>query len=466
MSNSNALVQLPFHYVIMYISSPIMIVWWYPDPTMDVYDFIQVFLPKATRECLENRADPPDRCTASPKELQGQKVGACGYNTHSFEKYFARSFRESSIEVPIARRSPGLQLTTSIQLSDIDISQMMIDWVNRGVDKWNYDPRDAVCTWVAKNYEDGMKLKNFLPPGYPRVIHQEAGYNTWLTYLSVVFGVVGIISSVAVGAGTYHFRGENQIRFAQEQFMYLCSLGFFFVGIGASVYGVVPSLGSCVARIWFVEIGFTLVFVPLLMKICAINKLMNDSKKCHATKVSKEQVYKVSVAIVGMMVLYLSIWTIVDRPTPESELVLRNQGGDDVDVHVQCSSKSMVWALIVFCWEGVLICASAAVAYISRNIPSAFNESRALGNVAYASFLFFVFRIIVFALPDIVLQPSLKNAIISLLLTSESLVLIGMYFGVKFYSIYKHESLAQTIARSSLERTRTSGSAQQSVEGA
>ena len=406
---------------------------------MEIHDFIQLVLPKATRECLENRPDPPNRCNASLAELHGQKVGSCGYNTHSFEKYFARSFRESNIEVPIARRSPGHQLTSNIQLSDVDISQMMVSWVNRGVDKWNYDPRDAVCTWVARNYEDGMKLKNFLPPGYPRVIHQEAGYNTWLSYFCTVFGVVGSVLSVAVGACTYHFRGEKQIKFAQEQFMYLLSLGFFFVGVGASIYGAVPSTGSCVARIWFVTIGFTLVYVPLLMKIFAINKLMNDSKNCRVTKVSKEKVYKVSGAVVGIIVLYLTIWTVFDTQTPESELFLRDESSNDVDVYIQCSSKSMIWALTAFCWEGILICASAAVAYISRNITAAFNESRVLGNVAYVSFLFFVFRLIVFALPVIVLQPSNKASIYSILLTLESLVVIGLYFGVKFYSIYKHE---------------------------
>ena len=364
-------------------------------------------------------------------------IDAC--NANSFEKYFARSFRESSIEVPVARRSPGHQLTSNIQLSDVDITQMMVDWVNRGVDKWNYDPRDAVCTWVAQNYEDGMKLKNFLPPGYPRVIHQEAGYNSRLTYFCIALGVVGSVLSVVAGCATYIFRGEKQIKFAQEQFMYLLSLGFFFVGVGASIYGAIPSIGSCVARMWFVIIGFTLVYVPLLMKIFAINKLMNDSKKCRVTKVSKEKVYRVSGAVVGITVLYLLIWTIVDPPSPDPELFLRNEGSNDVDVYIQCSSKSMIWYFAAICWEGILICASAAVAFISRHIPAAFNESRVLGNVAYASFLFFVFRLIVFALPVIVLQPSNQASIYGFLLTLESVVVIGLYFGVKFYSIYKHE---------------------------
>ena len=117
---------------------------------MEVHDYVQVALPKTTRECLDNRADPkPDRCSATVDELYGKEVGACGYNTHTVEKFFARSFRERSIDTPIASRSPGQQLARNLHLSDIDLTEMMVDWVNRGVDKWNYDPREAVCSWCV-----------------------------------------------------------------------------------------------------------------------------------------------------------------------------------------------------------------------------------------------------------------------------------------------------------------------------
>lgn len=346
---------------------------------MEVHDFVEVALPKPTRECLDNRPDPPDRCTASEDELRGKQVGSCGYNTHSTEKYFAISFRERNVESPIASRSPGPQLARNLHLSDIDLSEVMVDWVKRGVDQWNYDPRAAVCEWVAANYESGLSFKKFIPPGYPRVVQQEAGYNTALTIFCIVFGVLGSIVSGVAGGATYHYRNEKQIKFAQEFFLYLFSAGFFLVDIGASLYGAVPSTGSCVARFWFVVIGYTLVFVPLLIKISAINKLMNDSKKMRRTSVSKSQVYKIVGTIVLVVIIYLSVWTGIDAPAPESELVLRTESGHEVDVQIQCASNSKIWELIALAWSGVMICCAAMVAYISRNIPQAFKESRVVG---------------------------------------------------------------------------------------
>ena len=120
---------------------------------MDIYDFVPVSLPKTTRECLDNRPDLPDgnRCTATIEELHGKQVGSCGYNTHSLEKYFAISFRERSINVPLASRSPGHQFVRNLHLSDIDLTEMMVDWVERGIDKWNYDPRESVCSWCVQD---------------------------------------------------------------------------------------------------------------------------------------------------------------------------------------------------------------------------------------------------------------------------------------------------------------------------
>ena len=332
--------------------SPIIIVWWYPDPTMDIYEYVRLSLPPTSRECLENRPDPePDRCEATKESLIGKEVGSCGYNTHSFEKYYARSFRELSIEQPVAERSPAYELVRNVQISDIDISEMMLSWATRGVDKWNYDPRESVCSWVAKNFEEGMKLKNFLPQGYPRQIVKEAGYGTGLTYFVIAFGVIGSLVSLGVGGATYYYRERKPIKFAQEFFLYLFALGFFFANIGASLYASVPTAATCTSRWWFVCVGITCVFVPLLIKIGAINKLMNDSMKCRVTKVSKERVYKIVAAVILLIIIYLSIWTGVDAPVPEETLSLRSEGGTVVDVHIQCTSTNKIWEVIAYGWE-------------------------------------------------------------------------------------------------------------------
>ena len=220
---------------------------------------------------------------------------------------------------------------------------MMVHWAGRGVDKWGYDPREAVCSWVGNNFYDGLKLEKFLPLGYPRQVEDEAGYNSGVLYFCVAFGAIGAVVSVAVGGITYRFRDEKQIKFAQEMFLYLFSLGFFLICIGGLLYGLVPSAGTCAARWWFVVVGFTVALVPLLIKIAAINKLMNDAKKMRRTNVSKELVYKVSAVLVLLVVIYLSVWTAIDPPLPESTLVLRDEGSSFVDVHIQCTSNHTVW---------------------------------------------------------------------------------------------------------------------------
>ena len=341
--------------------------------------------------------------------------------------------------MPLATRSPGYQFVRSVQISDIDSQGIMVDWASRGVDKWGYDPREAACTWVANNLDSGVNLRRFIPKGYPRQVNKLARYKTGLHYFASVFGAVGAFIAVAAGALTYHFRLKKQIKYAQEFFLYLLSLGFFLVCIGSIIYPLFPSAGTCVAKWWFVVIGFTFALVPLLLKITAINKLMNDAKKMRRTKVSKEIVYKKVAVVVFLVVIYLSVWTGVDPPVPKTELVLSDESSNIVVEEVLCASEYAAWEVIAFVWEASLICSSVAVAVLSRNINQAFNELLTVGNLTYTLFIFLAARCTVFFVPDELVQPSTKIAVTSILLTSESLMGIGIYFCTKFLSIYKRK---------------------------
>lgn len=192
---------------------------------------------------------------------------------------------------------------------------------------------------MANNFYDGLKLENLMPQGYPRKIQNESGYDTGLMHFSIALGCLGALVAAAVSAATYRFRNEKQIKFAQDVFLYLFSLGFFLVCIGGILYGTVPSKVTCVARWWFVVIGFTFAFVPLLIKVAAINKLMNDAKKMRRTRVTKEYVQKVVAAVVAVVVVYMIVWTLLDPPSPKKELSLRSESGNIVDEYVQCASK-------------------------------------------------------------------------------------------------------------------------------
>ena len=193
------------------------------------------------------------------------------------------------------------------RFSDIDLQEIMVAWVSRGVDKYNYDPREVVCSWVSNNLDEGLNLRKFIPLGYPREVEDEVGYDTTLMLVSTVYGAVGALVAVLAGAATYTYRTKKQIKYAQAFFLYLFAIGLFFVCLGGVMYSLVPSAGSCAARWWFVMIGFTFSLVPLLIKIAAINKLMNDAKKMRRTNVSKESVYKIVAVFVLLVVVYLAV---------------------------------------------------------------------------------------------------------------------------------------------------------------
>jgi len=410
--------------------SPIMMVWWYPDPTIDMYDFVHVTLPSSSRECLENRPEPTtNRCEAPREELLGKKIGSCGYNTHSFEKIFATSLRENTYNTPIEERSPAYEFSRNVRISDVDISEIMMEWTTRGIDKWNYDPREAVCSFVSKNYEDGLNLKQFIPLGYPRVVEEDSGYDSPFLSFSIALGALGVLLTLSAGIATYLSRKSRLMEYAQTEFLYLYSFGFFVVCWGAIVYSLMPTKASCATRLWLVTIGYAFALAPLLLKIMSINRMLSAARKFKRTKVSKSHVYYMLGGLLLVVVVYLSLWTALDAASPKTTLELRTQNSNAIDEYLYCSSEKGGWAAILLVWQAIYIFLAAILAFQSRNVPQAFNESREVGNLAYCLFLLFILRSVVYIIPNDAIVESVRNGIMSTLLSLDALLGTAVYFG-------------------------------------
>jgi hypothetical protein len=131
--------------------SDIMALWWKPEPTFEQFDYVKVAFPYPTSECIENRRPTVDRCTASHDELVGNDKGACDYPLLPLEKFVATSLQENAFATPLDTRSPAYQFVTSFTFQNIQVEQVLQNWYERDVDRFGYDPREAVCEFVVEN---------------------------------------------------------------------------------------------------------------------------------------------------------------------------------------------------------------------------------------------------------------------------------------------------------------------------
>merc|ERR1711933_248848 len=134
----------------------------------------------------------------------------------------------------------------------------------------------------------------------------------------------------------------------------------------------------------------------------------------------------------------MGIWTIIDPPRETELAKLIETDGNTVEIYLKCVSNN-AWYAGALSWEAAYIFCAAVLAFQSRKIRAEFNESREIGNMAYCHFLFLVFRFLIIVMQSTSsMKQNVGDGTYSFLLSADSLFVITLYFGPKFYVIIKH----------------------------
>jgi hypothetical protein len=207
---------------------------------------------------------------------------------------------------------------------------------------------------------------------------------------------------------------------AQIPFLYLFCLGYLSVSIGGILHAMLPTDAICIVREWMVVFGYSVALAPLAVKLTVMNQLVRNARMLRRIQVSQTRLFWASSVMVSISVAYVTIWTILDPPTKSIQIVLRDTTSDVVDAHVLCSSERIFWGGGALGWEGVLIFYSFVLAVQAKRNTGKMKkiaELQMVGNMAYVSFMLFVFRSVVYYLPDDAILPQTRTGAESILLS-------------------------------------------------
>jgi hypothetical protein len=424
--------------------SHIFIEWWYPEPRIENYQRIQ--LPDASRECIDNRIER-ETCLLNETELRGSQKGACDYFPKPVQRIYNSKLSQMSNGYEEVQRSPAYEFLRKFKISDFDMRDILNNWMSLGFDQYNYDPREAVCSWVSNNLENGTNLIQYAPQGYPRQIVTSTSMtepsNMILSSLNMGLAIIISLGVMSAGLATYYHRKTPVMKCAQPHFLYLFCLGFFFVPIGSLFYIISPKSDcSCMFRHWFVLTGYTLGRVPLLVKVAAINKMALDSQRYQRREITQTRLFIIVGLLLVITILFLSVWSIYDPDIVQESMALRT-GTPSVDVYIYCSSSKKIWRTVSYVWESMYILGSVILAHQSRNVVQEFNESKDLVKMAYVSSMFLVFRLMISVSTNNMVEAFLRGQVTGLFLSLDAFLNIFVYFGPKFLLIYKREAESQ-----------------------
>jgi len=432
-----------------YTKSNVLFYWFRPDPTTESFmgtdaEFTPVLLRHSTVECQQSRVNEQQRCSENPADWIGEEAGACDSETDPVQKLVVANMYNRTINGnDRLSRSPAYRFIKGFRLSDLHLELMYRRWYAMNKDRWSYDHRETVCAWVGENIE---VLSDFIPETYPRTV-RKIHKNSQALSVAMALSVITTVLVLSTAACTYHYRSQKVMIYAQPVFLYIILSGILFQSIGALLRSLPPFSGTCMVTEWFITLGYSLVLVPLIVKVSAINKLFQSAAKFKRVKITPVKLYKIIGGINGGVVLFLIVWSVLDPFTATKEVRLTGDpngfGGEWVEMYDSCSTKQSFWYMVVFVYNILLCVAATVLAVQTRNVKQEFNESIRLGHVVYATFLTQLLLVLIYMLGpsnSSLLKPTTAAAISSFLLNANIIVMLAVYFFPKIITARKPQA--------------------------
>jgi 7 transmembrane sweet-taste receptor of 3 GCPR len=427
--------------------SHVVMFWWTGDPSIEEFrdtpfQFQPILLPEPTAECHASRIDYADRCSPDPMIRRGPEGGGCDNEPFPLQKILASSLRDVTLATPEVDRSPGYQAILNLKVSGLDMNKMLQKYIAGG---WSgYAARESVCEWVIDHQE---ALQSFIPHGYPRVFATKKYYNEPWLYIAIGCGTVAILYVMLAAVIVWRYSTAKVFVYAQVPFVFMVLFGMFLVACGSIFVALEPQDPICVSQKWFIALGYTLELAPLLVKIAAINRVVAATRHMKSVRISMRTLGLKVVALVFVVIVFLTLWTVLDSPERHEERYL--QGIDVVATATICASKSVLWDLMVLCWNGVLILCATVLAFQSQNVKEEFNDSKSLGTMIYSHFVFAVLRLVALSFSELQIsedennggyppiEPSTLAAASSVLLSVDVIFAVTIYVVPKLASARK-----------------------------
>ncbi|PJF18437.1 GPCR, family 3 domain-containing protein [Paramicrosporidium saccamoebae] len=285
------------------------------------------------------------------------------------------------------------------------------------------------------------------------IIPSEITFSETLGIVALVFIVIGLLISFSLSIYFYVNRNEKVIKKTSPFFSQLMLFGIILCICSQIFWDVSQSTWTCIVKIWLLAIGFGLIMGNLLAKTYRIFKIFNNARVTSLV-IRDVDLLKFTAAIILLEIILLCLYTFTTGlPTP----VVIQSTSDSLLKIVKCQVPSSfvqtggtIWLLGV---NFLLVLAAVIIAYLTRNVDSAFNESR---YIAYTVYIYLLVTIILLPLYYTAGDSSSSNSRQFIIRTIAILVsmffTLGALFAPKLYLVYKTKKGERKLAQASADK--------------
>ena len=478
--------------------SDVIMEWWNPQVLYQQFmgteaEFTKIILPPASQTCIENHITRDDRCSDTLEQQIGSPLGACDhpplplrrlvsnglydmtyyYDGHGGEGNSNDGDGDDSNEgfggdgsrgdIPEALVSPSYEMISKFRITHLELNEIMGYWLERNIDQWNYDPRDATCRWVIENLD--MIQSTLLPPTYPRVAVDEALREQWkntsdnesdsyslpgVYIVAVAIVSISMVVWLSTSATTLLERKKRILQMAQINFLWLVLCGLLLMILGSIVLiseTASPSNTTCISSLWLFNLGFTIEQVAILVKISTIHRLVTSGKGMHRLHIKSCYLYGFVILFSTLVCAFLLSWTLLDPPNKETHYELTDELSPTDEIIVVAVSycgrgEHSFWMLVTLAWQCMLVLSACVLTFVASLVRDAMNDARAVSVLIYCHFFFVAFRVVMYLALDYETESFIHKSdtmgLHSIVYSLESMFALMVYFAPKLFVALKY----------------------------
>ena len=195
------------------------------------------------------------------------------------------------------------------------------------------------------------------------------------------FGIIGLLTTILTLFLFILYRNEQVIRASSTMFG-VCVVGacvlLFVSSILFNIYQSDPLAHSniCVALPFTVGLAVSILFSSLFFKLFRIHRIFHAKLSTRGMPTAKTLLLCV-LSVSGVDVLINLLWAVMNP----LGTVLKTEG--DVQVYVCSSDNVRTWYAVHYSTKAIFMCLTVIYCVKTRDVPSLFNEAKAIGFVSY-----------------------------------------------------------------------------------
>ncbi|XP_071952082.1 gamma-aminobutyric acid type B receptor subunit 2-like, partial [Antedon mediterranea] len=301
-----------------------------------------------------------------------------------------------------------------------------------------HNPRDNIIIEM----EGEFLWQGDLPPVDGIITKQIATeVSPWLLYTVLITSPVGIILAIVLLCLHVVNRKRRVIKMSVISLNSLVAIGCIMAYISVMLMVVENSLvvdqtklAICKIRSLILPVSISLAFGGLFVKSYRVSVIFNAVDKLKKVNLSDKRLVSVVFIFTMIDLLIFVCWNIIDPMTIQSTVVntemTHDENNNDVQLQYisdECISEhNDIWFGLLFVFKGALMAFGVFIAWDTRNVISALNESKQIAFAVYCVSIIAIVAIPVIFVTDLTTD-ALYATISVFLIVGSSVILIAVF---------------------------------------